>query len=206
MSTESSFEGIRKAAERETYSDGITEMVVGVLFFIVALASGRPAFYWTYLLAIVVLGPGRERLKSRFTYPRIGYVQLPDEAPKQLRRGILSWLLGVFFVVAVVLTATGHLTDNLAWRRASPVLAGLLFAGGFLYLAQRSQLRRHYALVFFSVLIGFVAAWPSELEPYGNLRVWAILMALLCLAMGAFVLRRFVLQNPIIEERAPNGQ
>ena len=46
--------------------------------------------------------------------------------------------------------------------------------------------------------------WPSISEPYGNLRVWALLMALLSLAMGAVVLRRFVRENPIVERRTPD--
>jgi hypothetical protein len=46
--------------------------------------------------------------------------------------------------------------------------------------------------------------WPLVPEPYGNLRVWALLMALLSLGMGAYVLRRFVRENPIVEGRTPD--
>jgi len=197
-------EEMRRSAARETYSDGILELVVGVLFFIVALATGRPAFYWTYLVAILILGPGLKRLKARYTYPRIGFVKLPDEQPRRLQQSILTWVLGVFLLVAVVLTLTGHLTDNLAWRRAAPALGGMLFAGGFLYLAQRSRLWRHYLLAAASVSVGLLMTWPLVSEPYGNLRVWALLMALLNLAMGAYVLRQFVRQHPIVEERMPD--
>ena len=204
MSTESDLQDIRRAAERETYRDGIMEIAVGGLFSIVALASGRPAFSWTYLIAILILGPGLQRLKARFTYPRIGYVRLPDEEPSRLRRGLLTWVLGVFLLVALALTLTGHFTDNLAWRRAAPALGGLLFAGGFVYLAQRSRLWRHYVLAAASASIGVLMAWPLESEPYGNLGVWALLMALLSLTMGAYVLRRFVRENPIVEERTPD--
>jgi hypothetical protein len=207
MSTESDLDQldhIRNSAERETYRDGLMELVVGVLFFIVALATGRPAFYWTYLVAILILGPGLKRLKARYTYPRIGFVRLPDEQPQRVRRGIVTWVLGVFLLVAVVLTLTGHLTDNLAWRRAAPGLGGILFAGGFLYLAQRSRLRRHYLLAVASAGLGVLMTWPLVKEPYGNLRVWALLMALLSLSMGAQVLRRFMREHPIVEERTPD--
>jgi len=207
MPTESSLaelETMRSRAARETYSDGILELVVGVLFFIVALASGRPAFYWMYIIAILILGPGLKRLKAHYTYPRIGFVKLPDEQPRRLQRGILTWVLGVFLLVAAVLTVTGHLTDNLAWRRAAPALGGMLFAGGFLYLAQRSRLWRHYLLATASASVGLLMTWPLVAEPYGNLRVWALLMALLSLAMGAYVLRRFVREHPIVEERMPD--
>ncbi len=205
MSASSYFQNFRTAAEADAYRDGLLEIVVGALFFIVALATGRPAFYWTYLFAILILGPGLERLKARFTYPRIGYVRLPGEKSNRLRRGVVTWVLGVFLFVAAALTLTGRLTDNLAWRRAASLIAGSLFAGGFLYLAQRSRRWRHYALAIASALIGAVMTWPLESEPYGNLRVWALLMALLSLATGACVLRRFLRENPIVRERMPDA-
>ena len=106
----------QQTGRRETYLDGLLELAIGGVLFIVALATGRPAFYWTYLAAILILGPGLQRLKARYTYPRIGYVKFPDEDPKSLGKGIASWVIGVFLLVAVVLTLSGHLTDNLAWQ------------------------------------------------------------------------------------------
>ena len=103
MNTESYLQDVRRSAERETYDDGLMEIVIGVLLFIAALATGRPAFIWTYLVALLVLGPGLTRLKARFTFPRIGYVQMPDGDPGRLRKGVVTWVLGVFFLSAVSL-------------------------------------------------------------------------------------------------------
>lgn len=190
---------------KETYLDGLLELVIGVLLFIVALATGRPAFYWTYLVAILILGPGLQRLKARYTYPRIGYVKFPGEDPKQIRKGVASWVIGVFLLVTVVLTASGHVTDSLAWRQAAPALAGLLFAGGFLYMAQQSRFARHYVLAGTSALLGMLMALTTIDGPYGSLRVWAILMAVLSLTTGLDVLRRFLRDHPVIEDRMPDA-
>jgi hypothetical protein len=198
------FADIERTAFRETHRDGLTDIAVGVLLFVVALATGRPAFYWMYLAAIVVLGPGLKRLKARYTYPRIGFAKLPGEDPTRLSAGILSWVLGVFLVVAVVLTVTGHVTDNLAWRRLAPAIGGLLFAGGFWALAQQSRLVRHYLVAFASVALGLLMVWPDIAEPYGNLRIWALLMALLNLGVGGYVLRRFLRDTPIADQRQPD--
>ena len=205
MNTDAQLGKYRTAAESAAYGDGILEIVLSALFLIVALVSGRPALAWMYLLPILLLGPGLERLKARFTYPRIGYVRLPAEPPRRLRRGLVTWIFGVFLLVAVALFIAGHLTNNLAWRRASPVLAGTLFAGGFLYLAQRSRFWRHYVLAVASIGTGALMAWPIELEPYGNLRLWALLMAFLSMAMGVWVLRRFLRENPLAGERTPDA-
>ena len=205
MSTKPDIRETQRAGRRETYLDGLLELAIGGLLFIVALATGRPAFYWTYLVAILILGPGLRRLKARYTYPRIGYVKFPDEDPKRFRRGVVTWVIGVFLLVAVTLTLGGHLTDNLAWRRTAPALAGLLFAGGFLYMAQQSRLVRHYVLAVASVLFGVLLVWPTIEGAYGNLRVWAIMMALVSLAVGADVLRRFLRDHPVVQDRMPDA-
>ncbi|MEN8164705.1 MAG: hypothetical protein ABFS37_11300 [Acidobacteriota bacterium] len=206
MSTPSEVKDLKLAAVRETYSDGLTEIVTGGLFFIVALATGRPAFYWTFLFAILLLGPGLQRLKARYTYPRIGYAKIQDEDPIRMRNGVLSWVLGVFLATAIILAATGHITDNLAWRRAAPAIGGLLFSGGFLYLAQQSRLARHWFLAAFSAVTGILMVLPPIPEPYGNLRVWAMVMALVCLTVGAVVLRGFVKTTPLVDERMPDDE
>jgi dipeptide/tripeptide permease len=205
MSTRTDFHTVQRVGRRETYLDGLLEVAIGAVLFIVALATGRPAFYWTYLAAILILGPGLRRLKARYTYPRIGYVKFPDEDPKRFRKGIATWVIGVFLLVAVTLTLSGHLTDNLAWRRAAPALAGLLFSGGFLYMAQQSRLVRHYVLAAVSVLLGGLMVWPTVEGAYGNLRVWAVMMALVSLAVGADVLRRFLRNHPVVEDRIPDA-
>jgi len=206
MNAESDLDRLSNRARRETYRDGLLDIVIGVLLFIVALATGRPAFYWMYILIILLLGPGLQRLKARFTYPRIGYVKLPDEVetPGQVRTGVLKWVLGVFVLVALVLTLTGHVTDNLAWRRASPALGGLLFAGGFFYLFRLSGLRRHLFMTMASAAIGVLMVWPTVPGGYGNLRVWALLLSLLSLAIGADVLRRFIRDHPVVDDRMPD--
>jgi hypothetical protein len=191
---------IQRDSYRELHRDGLTELVAGVVLFIVALATGRPAFAWTYLAAIVVLGPGLTRLRARFTYPRIGFVELPAENRWEFRNGVLLWVFGTFALVALGLAAMGGLTDNLAWRRAAPLLAGVLFAGGLLYLAQRTGLRRIYGLTVASVMTGVLFAFVRIEGSYANLRVWAISMSLLCLTVGGLALRRFIRETPVAGE------
>lgn len=218
MAPRDGLERIRRDAHRELHRDGLTEVAAGVFLFVVALATGRPAFYWTYLAALVVLGPGLTRLRSRYTYPRIGFAELPREDRRRLGRGMALWVIGAFLVVAAGLAIFGRqggldglggLGDHLAWRRAAPALAGILFAGGFLYLAQRSGLRRVYLLAVASAASGCLLAWPGigpRIEgAYASLRVWAIVMALLCLAVGGLAFRRFLRETPVSEEWSPGA-
>jgi len=193
--------GARRTPRQETYQDGLLEVAIGCLLFVVALATGRPAFYWTYLVIILVLGPGLRYLKARFTYPRIGYVKFPDKGARHLGAGVLGWVVATFVGIALALALAGHLVDADAWSRASSALAGLLFAGGFVYLARQSGMIRHYALAAASAGIGVLLVWPEIPSAYGNVRVWALLMSLLTLAIGVIVLRSFVRDHPVAADR-----
>jgi len=195
-----SLANLQRETFREIHRDGLTEVVAGVVLFIVALATGRPAFAWTYLAAIVILGPGLTRLRARHTYPRIGFAELPRENQAKLRRGVIVWVLGSFVLVAAGLAIVGKVADNLAWRKASPLLGGILLAGGLLYLAQRSGLKRVYGLALASVVSGALLAWPEIPGAYANLRVWALIMSLICLTVGGLAFRRFIRETPISKE------
>lgn len=210
MTSPDGLERIRRSSHRELHRDGLTEVAAGVFLFIVALATGRPAFYWTYLVGLVVLGPGLRRLRGRYTYPRIGFAELPSEDRRRLGRGMAVWVVGAFLAVACGLALFGVVTDHLAWRRAAPALAGILFAGGFLYLAEKSGLKRIYALAVASAVSGCLLALPG-IGPgiegaYANLRVWAVIMALVCLAVGGLAFRRFLRETPISTEWSPDAE
>lgn len=194
---------IERVAYRDTQQDGLTEIVTGVFLFIVAIATGRPPFYWMYVAGILVLGRGLRWLKARYTYERVGFVELPGEDPSKLRRGILSWVLGVFGVMVVALAISGDLTNNLAWRQWAPALAGFLFMGGFLYAASRSGLLRQYLYAALAPVLGLLLSTRTFVEPYGGVRVWALVMALVLLAGGGIVFWRFLRANPIIDARSP---
>jgi len=191
----------RRSAVADYYADGLTELVAGGVLFIVALAAGRPAFAWTYLLIIVLLGPGLRRLKARFSDPRIGYLQLEKPRTGVLQRGLIGWLVLVFALCGLLLLILGQANDHLAWRRIAPCLAGLLFAGGFAYLAQQSHRVHHWLLALASIGIGLVSWIPRETVAYGNLRIWALLLSLVCLATGALMLGRFLRAYPVIDRQ-----
>ena len=203
MPTATSRASLDRVAYRTIEQDGLTEIAMGVVFLAVALSAGRAAFYWTYLVAIAMLGPGVQRLRARYTYPRVGYAKVPDESGPSVGRGILVWVTGSFALAALVLAATGHVTDNLAWRQATPGIGGLLAAGGLLYFAQRTGMRRHYAMAVLSVFLGVAMAGVRMSEPHQNLEIWALMMALVLIGSGAIAFRAFLRNHAPVADRTP---
>ena len=131
---------------------------------------------------------------------------MPDEDPSTLRWGVLSWVLGVLGTMVAALAISGDLTNNLAWRQWSPALAGFLFMGGFLYAASRSGLARQYVYAAVSPALGLLLSTQAFEEPYGGVRVWALVMALLLLGGGGLVFWKFLRDHPVVEGRAPNAE
>jgi len=197
---------LARSTYRDTQQDGLTEIVMGVFLFIIALATGRPAFYWTYLIGLFALGRGLKMLKARYTYPRVGFAEVPSEDAGELGRGMLTWAMGVFAVMLAGLAITGDLANSAAWRQWSPALAGALCMGGFLYSASRSGLVRQYAYALVSVVLGVVVSLQAPAGAYQGVRFWALVMALLLLAGGGLILRRFLRDNPVIEQHGPEPE
>jgi hypothetical protein len=206
MTATSDLTKLARSTYRDTQQDGLTEIVMGVFLFIIALATGRPAFYWTYLIGLFALGRGLKQLKARYTYPRVGFAEVPGEDAGELGRGVLTWVLGVFAVMLAGLAISGDLTNSAAWRQWSAALAGALCMGGFLYAASRSGLLRQYAYALVSVVLGVVVSWRAPAGDYQGVRVWALVMGLLLLGGGGLIFRRFLRDNPVVAQRGPEPE
>lgn len=174
------------------------------MLFVVALSLGQPPFYWMFAFPVLLLGPGLDRIRSRTTYPRIGYAKLSGEHASRFGRSLLFGAAGVALLAVAVLAIRGELTSPSAWRQAAPALAGVLLAFGYFELARHTRLRRYWGLGVVAVALGLAMVFRSEHEPYHNVRLWALLMALISWAVAAVVFARFVRRHPKVAERQPD--
>ena len=90
---------IERKMYREANSDGIMELLLGVLLSFMAVTWARS--YFTVFLAFIPLYGNRvlEALKRKFTYPRIGYVEFKQEE-ESLGWGVLGYVLAVIAIVS----------------------------------------------------------------------------------------------------------
>jgi len=196
---------LERRAWRYDAQDGFVEVLAGVLFFLVARAAVDPHLTWILALAIFPLRFAHKILKERFTYPRVGYVRLRSEESARLGRGILTFLVAVVTLVALGLWLFGDVTSFEQWRRWMPALAGGFTAGGFLYLAGKSGLVRHWALAGVSAGWGVAsAAWFPAPGGYPIQR-WAVGLGAVCLLVGAVTFARFVRAHPLREAEPSHG-
>lgn len=188
---------------RYFYVDGLVEMGVGGLFFIIGLfllvmtaAQQATALAWVAGIALVVLIIGGTYgvkwligvLKERVTYQRTGYVsyrQQPD-------RG--RWLVVAGALLLAVLMLA--LPD---WGRRMAFVDGTLLAIILGYLGYRASLRRLYVIGGVAFLIGLGASLFTANEILGTTLTFAG-TGLALLISGGFALGTYLRDNPPADE------
>ena len=155
-------EHITKRTRQYWFSDGFVEIVNGVIFLFLgvyffiqsALPSGSlwlillQAGFVILLFGTIFLG-GRlvNILKTRYTYPRTGYIGFRP-APKANR-----WIAAGITLLIIILLLTLFSTTpiSLNWL---PATTGFIVAAFWLISAARVGLLRFYLLAVISVLLG----------------------------------------------------
>jgi hypothetical protein len=154
------------------------------------------------LLYLVLQVPVLEAIRKRVTYPRIGYVELVQEEPKELLRGIAVYSVIVILVAALAFTIFGAWEGTAApWLKWSPALVGTLISGGFIYSASKSGAARYYVFVVLSVGLGFAFSILFS-EPYTGLTFYLLTMGALFILCGAVTFLRFLRKYPLLAEEA----
>ena len=82
MSSHFSLSSLEKKIFKDSLQDGITEILVSILFVFFAITYGKDLFVISAVVGIFVLAPGIKVLKKQFTYPRTGYVEFDEDKPK----------------------------------------------------------------------------------------------------------------------------
>lgn len=131
--------------------------------------------------------------KRRITHPRIGYVRF---RPASRWRSLLAGLIGMFVGGGLVLlrsqTVVGTLIDPYV-----PVWTGLAMGGLVAIVALSFNTRRFYVYGALIFLAGVVHQW-------GGVSLWlAVTLAGIAITVsGTMVLRRFLRENPKVDEAA----
>jgi hypothetical protein len=189
------------------YEDGLADLALGGYFLAVgAVLLGQALtppdsplqLLWATVVPLVILLGGVaagwviQRLKSRLTYPRTGYINFERRHSGLSRRArIIAVVLLSAAISAGTVVASGRLA-NLS------LIFGLVFCGTFGYLWQRLGLRRYLALAVWCLLVGAaLAPLPLTMEQGGG--AFFGLAGLSLGAAGLAAWRRFDRTAPFAE-------
>lgn len=188
---------------RYFYVDGLVEMGVGSLFFIIGLflllmdaMQQASALAWVAGIGLVVLTIGGTygvkwaigAIKERVTYQRTGYVSYREQ-PDRGRWLVIAGAL----LLAVLMLA---LPD---WGRRMAFVEGALLAIILGYLGYRVSLRRLYVIGAVAFLIGLGASYFIVDEIVGSTVTFAG-TGLALLLSGGLALGTYLRNNPPADE------
>jgi amino acid transporter len=206
MSGELDMGEIERRARTAGYDDGLLEIFAAVVLLVIALGWAASPGLVGILAAFIVLFGWKvvDRVKARVTYPRIGYYRERADEPRSSAKGMLLSMGGAFVVMIIAIAAVGDLSDAAEWRRAAPLLSGMLLAAGFWYAGEQSGLIRHRAVAGVSVVWGALLWWLGSGADYSGV-IWHLIgLSVPLAAVGIWSLFRFTRTHPV-SERATDG-
>ncbi len=210
MAASDPLDTLRRRAYRHTLEDGLADILVGFYTLTVAVATqnrGLIGLAVAYLLGYAAFW--------KFVHPtlasrRIGYAEVRDPPPQMLLVVTLASMVMTMTVVAAITWSSGGLWNVGQWPKWSPVLAGLVLAGGFLYTGRKSGLLRYY--VYTGTTLGgslFFWLFPfgSRINASDRLTLFLFAIAAVTVLTGGAVLIRFTRTRPIVDqEEALDGR
>jgi hypothetical protein len=196
---------IEQKAYRESAQDGFTEIFVGILligmgiFFTIKVKSLSLVF----IVLFAVFAPRLlERLKRKYTYPRIGFVELHLDPPKKTALGILSYILLVIVVMIVVLFIIfSDISVDLVYRWF-PTLMGAMLIGGFVYLAGKSGDPRYYGIAVFGLIVGIILSIYQFDFMWTGIIIYLFFMGACFIGLGIGRFMYFLHRYPLQEENS----
>jgi len=157
-------------------------------------------------LPVLVFGPVLVAMRKRFTYPRIGYVKLIPDKPKEVLGAIFLITLIVIVVMAVTFFLLGDVRDFNLWLKWIPVWGGVVLAGMFSSFGSKSGCARYYVFALWSLISGFVLSiLHFEAVETGTL-LYFLVVGCLLIPWGLATFIRFLLKYPKPAMEVPDAK
>ena len=211
MSQNLDLKEIEHRVHQSVFQDGLMEIFLGG-FLLVFGASLVMDVKWVALiisLLVIFLGnPLLERVKSRYIYPRIGYVKLRPEKEAD-PKGIA--VAAIVFVV--ILLGSGLFTLAIGKDRGwafwfkyfLPGSTGFMLAIGPFWLGETYGVRRGYVLAVLFLLGGIVIPVLGIASGYEAVGLECLVVGVISLISGVIMFTRFLRNNPVVPEEASYG-
>lgn len=191
---------IEQTANRLLSQDGLTEMLLGAIFFVSSASmTGKGSFIPFLPLYVLFLSKIVEGFRKRYTYPRIGYVKAQAEESREVSRGILTFIGGtmIIFVIGVYLT-TGTFSSAGLYKWL-PVGIGVFMYGPFRYLYEKTGERINLAYIAFMVIGGILFSQLTFSDIREGPQFYLLVSAGFFILAGVARFYLFTRNNPVLE-------
>ncbi len=200
MSDKIDLKRMEQKANRLLSQDGLMEMLLGAIFFASSASfSGSGSFVPFLPLYIIFMRKIVEAFRTRYTYPRIGYVKVPDEESSDVGKGILVFVGAVMLVFVLgIYFGPGGITFErmIKWL---PVGIGLFLTGAFKYNIEKTGDRLNLLYIVVTVL-GGVGFALMEFNPVKEgLQMYLLFISIFFILAGVTRFISFTRKHPALE-------
>jgi hypothetical protein len=189
-----------KKIEQKTFSqsqqDGLMEFVMGICLLAMSTRLLSRVLIGMFPIAIILFAPILNALRNRFTYPRIGFVKLIDDKPKDVIAGIALVTLIVIAVLAVAFILFADVRDFGLWMKWVPLWAGIMLAGMFASLSAKSTTARYYIFALYSLVVGLLLSILRFTEVETGTLLYFLAMGAFLTPFGLVLFLRFLRKYP----------
>ncbi|HEY5731056.1 MAG TPA: hypothetical protein VIS72_13465 [Anaerolineales bacterium] len=201
---------VEKRVKRYWYSDGIVELSLGGMFFLLGVYFGLQGYLGENSQASVIMQIGLfvivfagivgvgwlvNTLKARITYPRTGYVEYRKDG--QDIKKLKHIIMGVALAVAASSIVLFDFFRNLdSMTLATGVMVGAVFIA---LRGNSTGTTRFYVVGIFSILLGVVLSLDKLPQEY-NLALFYGLLGVVIMVSGGIVLLGYLRENPMLAE------
>jgi hypothetical protein len=200
MNEELDLKQLEQATFRVANQDGLTEFWMGLMIMAIGIVLANSIFV-TYIALIIVFQVSvTERIKEKYTYPRIGMVKLKDE--KEIPSGV-AWI--AFAIIMIVALSAAFISTRAdyeivhliaAW---APLLIGIVFLQPAAYLVERSGLKRYYGFGLTTLVLGVLLFLLPFLHPAERMSAFMFLSGGILTLAGVTSMVRFIRKYPVLE-------
>ena len=197
MSEKINLKKMEQNAYKLVNQDGLMELLMGAILFVVSSTFGGASSLSPFLaIYVIFIKKIVEGFKKRYTYPRIGYLKLPEDDSKNIGIGILTYMGGVMLtLVAFIYLVYGGLSGALFYKWL-PLLIGLIFFGGLQYHYSKSGDK--LALVYIAVALGAGLIFSLlEFTEKTGAQFYTLFLSGVFIVAGVYRFQKFRRDNPI---------
>ena len=191
-----------KEMEQNAYKllnkDGLMELLMGAILLVVSSTfGGTPVFSSFLALYVIYLKPIVEGFKKRYTYPRIGYLKLPEEDSKKIGVGILTFMGAVMLALMVfIYLLYGRVTGDLLYKWI-PLLIGLIFFGGLQYHYSKSGDKLTLVYTMVALVMGLIFSLMDFPMRFTGAKLYTLSLSAVFLVAGVLRFLKFRKDYPI---------
>ena len=204
MSDKINLKEMEKKAYKLINEDGLMELLMGAILFVASVTFGGTSTLALFLaLYVIFIRQIVEGFRKKYTYPRVGYLKIPDEDGKKIGIGIFTFMGAVMLALMVfIYLLYGRFSGELLYKWL-PLLIGLIFLGGMQYHYGKSGDKLALVYTVIAVGAGLVFSVQNLLEPLRNAQFYALFLSFVFIVAGVLRFRKFTHDHPI--QSIPEG-